>query len=138
MEEAICEGEAYYSLSYSMEQNPSWEANRFAASKEIPPILWKPKVHYRIHKCPLSLFWTSSIQSIPPHPTSWKSILILPFHLRLGLPSGLFPSGFPTITLYTPFLSHTRATCRAHLILLDFITRKNIELGVQVIKLLIM
>jgi len=23
MEEAICEGEAYYSLSYSMEQNPS-------------------------------------------------------------------------------------------------------------------
>jgi hypothetical protein len=35
-----------------MEQSPSWEANWFAASREIPRILWNPKVHYRIHKCP--------------------------------------------------------------------------------------
>ena len=46
----------------------------------------------------LSLSWASSIQSIPPHPTSWRSILILYSHLPLGLPSGLFPSGFPTKT----------------------------------------
>ena len=32
----------------------------------------------------LSLFWASSIQSTPPHPTSWRSILILSSHLRLG------------------------------------------------------
>ena len=31
----------------------------------------------------LSLSWASSIQSIPPHPTSWRSILILPSHLRV-------------------------------------------------------
>ena len=53
----------------------------------------------------LSLSWATSIQSIPPHPTSWRSILILSSHLRLGLPSSLFPSGFPTTTLYTPLHS---------------------------------
>ena len=37
----------------------------------------------------LSLSWASPIQSIYPHPTSWRSILILSSHLRLGLPSGL-------------------------------------------------
>jgi len=42
----------------------------------------------------LSLSLASPIQSIYPHPTSWRSVLILSTHLRLGLPSGLFPSGF--------------------------------------------
>ena len=50
----------------------------------------------------LSLSWASPIQSIYPHSTSWRSILILSTHLRLGLPIGLLPSGFPTKTLYTP------------------------------------
>ena len=59
----------------------------------------------------LSLSWASPIQSIYPHPTSWKSVLILSTHLRLGLPSGLFPSGFPTKTLYTPFSSPKISWC---------------------------
>jgi hypothetical protein len=42
---------------------------------------------------------------------------MLSIHLRLGLPSGLFPSGFPTSNLYTFLFS----PIRAHLILLDFI-----------------
>ena len=53
----------------------------------------------------LSLSWASPIQSIYPHPTSWRSILILFTHLRLGLLSGLLPSGFPSKTLYTPLSS---------------------------------
>ena len=50
----------------------------------------------------LSLSWASPIKSTYPHPTFWRSILILSAHLRRGLPSCLFPSGFPTKTLYTP------------------------------------
>jgi hypothetical protein len=34
-----------YSISYSMEQSPSLEANRFSASQEISRILWNPTVH---------------------------------------------------------------------------------------------
>jgi len=78
--------------------------------------------------------WASSIQSIPPHPTSWRSIFILSSHLCLGLPSGLFPSGFPTKTLYTPLLSPIRTTYPAHLILLDLMITRTI-LGEQYILL---
>jgi hypothetical protein len=56
----------------------------------------------------LSLSWTSSIQTIPLHSTSWSSILILSY-LRLGLPSGLFPLRFPhQISVYASPLPHTR------------------------------
>ena len=75
----------------------------------------------------LSLSWASPIQSTYPHPTSWRSVLLLSTHLRLGLPTGLFPSGFPTKTLYTQYSSPIRATCPDHLILLDFITRTILD-----------
>jgi sucrose-6-phosphate hydrolase SacC (GH32 family) len=55
----------------------------------------------------LSLSWADSIQSPQPTPTSWRSILTLSSHLRLGLTNGLFPSGFPTNTLCTPPIPRT-------------------------------
>jgi hypothetical protein len=58
---------------------------------------------------------------LPPQPISLISILIPSCHLQLGLPSGLFPSGFSTKTLYTFLSSPMRATCPAHLIRLDLI-----------------
>jgi hypothetical protein len=75
-----------------MEQSPSWEANRFPASQEIPRILWNPKVHYRIHKFPQPFSILSQLS--PVHtPTSYllKIRLNIILHLRLGLPSGFFP-----------------------------------------------
>ena len=52
----------------------------------------------------------TSIQATPLYATSWISILILFSHLRHCLPSCLFPSGFPTKSLYmplnTPYVLH--------------------------------
>jgi len=111
--------------TYSMEQSPSSEANRFSDSQEIPRILWNPKVPYRIHKCRPPVPTLIQLDPLQPlHHTFCRSILILPSHLRLCLPRGLFPSGFPTKTLYTSLLYTIRATCPTHLILLHFITQR--------------
>ena len=56
----------------------------------------------------LSLSWASPIQSIYTHPTSWRSVLILPTHLSLSLPSGLLPSGFINYGLITEEYEPTR------------------------------
>jgi hypothetical protein len=89
------------------------------------PAFMEPEVHYRIRNCPSPVPILSQLDPAhtPTHPTFWRPILILSSHLHLGLPSGLFPSGFPTKTLHMPLRSPIRATCPAHLIFLYFITR---------------
>jgi hypothetical protein len=85
-----------------------WKADRFSYNSLLS--LWNPKVHYRAHKSPpLDPILRQQI------PVSLRFILMLSSHLRLGLPSGLLPSGLPNKTLM-------RATCPAHHILLDLIT----------------
>ena len=70
----------------------------------------------------LSLSWASPIQSTYPHPTSWRSILILSTHLRLGLSLRL-----PHQDPIHPHLSPIRTTCPAHLILVTNITRLTVR-----------
>jgi hypothetical protein len=96
-----------------MKLSPSWEIASCAATQELPNILWNPKVHYRVHKSPPLapiLSHINPVHTIPPYPIALTSILLLSTHLRLDLPSGLLPSGFPTnilnAFLFVPFVPH--------------------------------
>jgi hypothetical protein len=82
------------------ELSPSWEAANCAATQELPNILWNPKVHHRVHKSLPLVPILSHIDPVHTILSYLRSIFILSTHLRLGLPSGLFPSGFPTNILY--------------------------------------
>ena len=125
-----------YLLTHSTEHSPSWEANRFSASQEIPRILCDPNVHYRIHKCSPSVPILSQLD--PVHtPTSH----FLKIHLNIILPSTPgsskwpLPRRFPHQTLYTP-LPHTRyMPSPSHSSRFDH--TNNIGWAVQIIKFLI-
>jgi hypothetical protein len=94
-----------------------------SAGQKIPSILWNPKVHYRVHKSSPPVPILSQVNPIHiPKPCFPKIHQMLSSHLRLGLPSGLLPSGLPTKMLYAPLTSPMRATFPAYLILLALIT----------------
>ena len=127
-----------YILTHSMEQSPSWEANWFSASQEIPHILWNPKVHCRVYKSPPPVPVLRQINPVhAPHHTSWRSILTLSFRLHLGLTSGFIPlacshqhpvcTSLLPRTYYTPRPSHS----------FWFHRPNNIWWGVRIVELLI-
>ena len=121
-----------YLLTKSMQQSLSWEATCLQLLKKFPAFYGTRMFITAFTSARhLSLSWASSIQSIPSHPTSWRTIFILSSHLRLCIPSGLFPTGFPPKSLYTPLFSPIRATCPAHLILLHFFHPNNIRWSVH-------
>ena len=99
-----------YLLIYSMVQSPSWEANWFAASQEIPRISRNPKFHYRTHKRPLpvSILGQPNLVHIPTsHLLEIHPNIIHPSTLRSPQwsPSLRFPHQDP---IHLPLLTHTR------------------------------
>jgi hypothetical protein len=82
--------------------------------------------------------WARSIQPMSPHPNYWRFILILSSNLRLsGLPSSVFPSGFPQYPVCISALSlKFHRPCSFHSSW--FYHPNNIWWGVQIITLLFM
>ena len=123
-----------YLLTYSMVQSPSWEADWFAASQEIPRISWNPKVHYRTHKRPPPIsilgppnpvhIHTSHLPEIHPniiHPSTPRSPQ---WSLSLRLPH--------QDPIHPPLLTHTRlGPSPSHSS--RFYNSQNIGWGVQII-----
>jgi hypothetical protein len=122
-----------------MQQSPSWEANLFSDSQEIPRILWNPNVHYHISKCPPPVHILSHLDSVYT-PTSYflKIYLNIILSSTPGSPNGLLLSDFPIENrLYDSPLSHTRYMPNpSHSS--RFYYPNNIGWGVQLIKPLIM
>ena len=97
-------------LTYSMVQSPSWEANWFAASQEIPRISRNPNVHYRTHTRPPPVSILG--QPNPGHIPTSHLLEIHPNIIHTSTPrspqwssSLRFPQQDPT---HPPLLTHTR------------------------------
>ena len=88
-----------YLLTYSIQQSPSWESNRFSASLEIPRILWNPEVHYRSHKCPPPVPVLNQLDPLHTPTSHFPKI-----HLGIILPS---TPGSPKWSLSSRFPHHS-------------------------------
>jgi len=90
-----------------------------------PPKYWYPHITtnktttWIINTLKTNFRWTHSTSSCI---ISLSSILILNSHLCLGLPNGVFSSGFTDRSLRFPALPCVMHACLVHLIVLDFIT----------------
>ena len=99
--------ELYWLLTHSMVQSPSWAANWFAVSQEIPHISRNPKVHYRTHKCPPPVYPGPSQCSPYTHIPQIRPNIIHPSKPRSPQwsPSLQFPHQDP---IHSPLLTHAR------------------------------
>ena len=100
------------------------EASSSSASQQIPRILWNPQVNYRFLNSSSLLHILSQISPVHAlhalQPHFFEIRFNITPHLRLGLPSCLFPSDFSIRAFRAFHFSPIRATCHANLILTIF------------------
>ena len=81
--------------------------------------------HFMVHEVPSPLSQFLILNKVNPVHSPAKYCLKIHFNIilpySLGLQDGFFPSGFPHTACTSPF--PMRATCLAHFILLDLVTR---------------
>ena len=93
------------------------EGNCNSLSKNFPDFCGTQRIITVFARvCYLSLSWARYIWSTAFHHFSWILFFTLFSRLYLGLESRVFPSGFPTKTLYVFLFSFIPPTCSAHLI----------------------
>ena len=116
-----------------MVQSPSWEANWFAASQEIPRISRNPKVHYRTHKRPPPVPILGQ-----PNPVHIPTSHLLEIHPNIihpstptspqWSPSLRFPQQDPIHPLSSPHTRHMPSPSHSS----RFYHPQNIGWGVQI------
>jgi hypothetical protein len=97
----------WLSKELTTEHSSSWEAASHSASRQIPRILWKPIVLYRVHMTQPVVSILS--QMSPVHIFSsifLRFILVKSYHLLLVLPSGFLLQGFRPKFFYSSHLCH--------------------------------